>query len=429
MTDRLKSFFSRGLAAPTQQDSTIDAAQNDNSVLLQMVKPREGQTYDEWGFDQALKQMGSFLAYATCWKLLKEDYRRNQHSRCEEDEKRIAQAKSDYEVKEVERRNLESLIEALKGKISDYQYKIQHLKQDIIDINSSPATKDGASWVSFIIGLVILVGLTIYLFMFYTSATYSAFFKDFTPEDNEVAKAIFDAQALSKAWEDGVMELLLILTIPFAFLGLGYLIHKFQEQEGWAKYVKIMLLMLITFVFDAILAYSIEEKIYKVEQMGALTDMVEYSVGMALTTPAFWMIIFAGFVVYVIWGFVFDFTMDGYDKLDVVKQKVLAKEREIRNIQDHIEECNGEISVQTKKIGEIETKMVELQNIINGFTLFFSWTEFYVCIDHFTTGWTQWMNANKRMKEDIDKILEENERLKKEHKKLIDAKNANQVVE
>ncbi|MDR1983911.1 MAG: hypothetical protein LBQ28_03700 [Prevotellaceae bacterium] len=157
---------------------------------------------------------------------------------------------------------------------------------------------------SFWIGAGIIF-LTIYLFIFYSSAAYSAFFKNFTPEDGSVTQTIFDAQAFVKAWNDGFAELILILTIPAVFLWLGFLIHKFQEQKDWRKYLKITGLAVIIFFFNCLLAYEITAKIYNIKLQGGLETMPPMTISYALQQINFWLIIFAGFVVNLIWSIMF----------------------------------------------------------------------------------------------------------------------------
>lgn len=71
---------------------------------------------------------------------------------------------------------------------------------------------------------------------------------------------VLDSKAFEKAWQDGSLEGAFVTFIPFVFLGLGYLIHMFGEVKSRENYFKIGLLFTITFIFDAILAYQIEEK-------------------------------------------------------------------------------------------------------------------------------------------------------------------------
>ena len=141
------------------------------------------------------------------------------------------------------------------------------MKNDIIGVKVNPERYGIPSpknpKVKFYIGLGLLLPITLYLFVFYISASYSVFFKEFN--DDTLSSAIFDPQALTKAFQDGILEAILILTIPFVFMGLGYIIHhckKFRVLEVKLNYWIIY----NHFLFDGLLAYVIEKKIYDFNQ-------------------------------------------------------------------------------------------------------------------------------------------------------------------
>ncbi len=275
--------------------------------------------------------------------------------------------------------------------------KIEDYKRKIADIRENPSQVLGGespSKANFFIGLFIILMLTGYLFVFYSSASYSAFFKTFTIDDGAV-EAIFDAQALQKAWNQSWTELLLICLIPAVFLGLGYLIHRFSDnnkkengnavKKTWSI-LKIVFLLIVTFLFDAILAYSIDEKIYDLNRI--ITDP-PFSVSIAASDVRFWLIIFSGFVVYVIWGLVFNFVMDAYYKLDRVgvsirnyEDRIVASKKQCNTINNEIQALNNEIA---RLDAEISQKNVELdQNVIIV-------NEIHLAINDFVTGWLSYM--------------------------------------
>ena len=136
--------------------------------------------------------------------------------------------------------NIENQIDDEQNKLTHEESKIEKTIKDIDNIKENPRIISGDTFAktSFWIGLIILVFLTVYLFVFYSSAAYSAFFKNFTPDDTKITQSIFDAQAVGKALADGFTELIFILAIPAVFLGLGFLIHKFSEEKGLGKYFK-----------------------------------------------------------------------------------------------------------------------------------------------------------------------------------------------
>lgn len=291
----------------------------------------------------------------------------------------------------------------LSEKLNFEENKIEKIKEEISRLKNHPEDVTGSSpsKASFIIGLIILSFLTIYLFVFYSSASYSTFFKHFSLNDIGVANAIFDAKALSQSFKDGFTELVLICTIPFVFLGLGYLIHKFQESKGFGKYLKIVLLFIVTFVFDAILAYEITEKIYNIIRENSFDNLPPYSFPLAFQEVNFWLIIFSGFIVYVIWGFVFSFVMESYSKLDKVKVQIDEKEKkliqyksECKNIKVKIEELDAKINNFTTSIRQ---KNIDLERRV------YPPLNIQLEMNYFLTGWINYMSNLGMNKDEQEK--------------------------
>lgn len=419
----LKGFFKNNLNANSNAKENTDSFQEKAQIDFGKL---DTQTYEEWGFDTSRKQRGNEKAFSGSWALVKEYYCKKEKSDIEKQEQNLKNAKTEVDKREIEKSQKNGIIQNIKEKIEHLKQKIDELKKDILRITEDPKSvqKDASSKVSLIIGIIILTGLTLYLFVFYSSAVYSAFFKEFTPDNNTIVQAILDGQAIPKSFELGLGAVLFVLGIPFAFLGLGYLIHKFQEGTGFAKYVKIGSIILVTFIFDVILAYEIVEKIYDIKRMGDITGRIpEFNLSIAFTNIQFWSIIFAGFIVYLIWGFVFDLTMEAYHKLDVVNRAIKAKESEIKLLDEDINKHQKEIEENQESIHKLELEIIPFQRIINGDTFVLNWSHFYQCINEFANGWTEWMTANKYEKQLVDEIHLLNQYLIKEHKQEIAGKN------
>lgn len=275
--------------------------------------------------------------------------------------------------------------------------KIEKIRDEINDIKKNPQQYigDKVGKASFVVGLVILFFLTVYLFIFYSSASFSAFFKEFSLNELGVANSIFDAKALTKALEDGMTELVLILTIPFVFLGLGYLIHKFQEGKDWKKYPKIVILIFVTFIFDCILAYEITEKIYNVKAENSFQNLPPYTVSMAYQSVSFWLIIFAGFIVYLIWGFVFDFVMETYGKLDEISVLIKPKQEAIKNQEEQIHKYEEEINKLNYVVGDNNTEIEKLKTILDHSDIIKP-KELEHSLMRFLDGWLEFLNFNNK---------------------------------
>lgn len=383
MREKLKGFFKKHI-----NDNTVkDTIENSFSIKSEEL------TYEQWGFSQATKQNGNLLAFSGNLSLVKEEFIKSEHKNQKKIDQEKQNAQNELNQILAENESKENYINQLKDKIDDLKQKKEKLKKEIISIKENPEQilKDKTSKVGFIIGFTILIFLTLYLFIFYSSASYSGFFKNFT-EDSDIGNSIFDPQAISKAFKDGATEVILILTIPFIFLGLGYLIHKFQEKK---EYIKTTAMILVTLAFDVLLAYKIEKGLYEVERINDPTgQMPPHTMAMAIQSENFWLVIFAGFIVYIIWGFIFDFVMQAYEKLDFVHQAIKAKENEIELYKQEVQKSEDLIHKTKDEINENNVKAIRFKNIINGATIIIDWTTFEKVLLEFVTGWTHWMTNN-----------------------------------
>lgn len=382
--------------------SVKQPTENKEEVTPIQSPGKEKITYTDYGFLQASRLGGTTPGLRTCLHKIYNDFKQE----IKDDDAEQEKLKKPFKVKiedykgDIER--LEKKIEKLK---TDYLErvikKIETLKEELSHIKKNPqeVTGDDAGKASFFIGGIILLFLTIYLFIFYSSASYSSFFKEFSLNEIGVANSIFDAQALSKSFKDGVTELALILTIPFVFLGLGYLIHKFQEQKDFRKYVKIAMLIFITFIFDSILAFEITEKIYNIKKENSFNDIPDYTVSMAFQSVNFWLIIFAGFIVYIIWGFVFDFVMESYGKMDKVIVAIQEKEKQIKDAEAEQKDLEVQVDKMTHTIDENNKEINKLNKVLESSIIP---REFEHDIFSFLTGWMAWMKQSGKAHDDLD---------------------------
>lgn len=374
-------------------------------------------TFFESGYGSSKQAEGNHMVFKACLQDVYMDYK----GRCREDERLqkslkepYVQERSKYEIELKKRKTAKVILEETIVKLEE---KIQQFKSEIADVKHNPEKYvedvDKKPKAQFYLGLIVLIPITFYLLVFYISASYSAFFKTFDPDD-ELAAAIFDANALSKAIADGWLEGVFVATIPFAFMGLGYLIHMFQKHKNWLSYVKIGTLFVVTFIFDSILAYQIEKKIYDIEK--TLTSP-PFDIKIAFTKAEFWGIIFAGFVVYIIWGLVFDFIMKEYDNFDKIKSFIRSKREDIENAQEEINKLNLKINPIKEEISGIEGKINDLQRTIDGFI--FSNKHYLTYHAEYVKGWFLAIAKNyddlKRREELLEKCREEEMKHLEEH--------------
>ena len=179
-----------------------------------------------------------------------------------------------------------------------------------------------------------------YLFVFYSSTVYSAFYGNV---DSNLGGFI-RASVFTEALEKGTGATSIIILAPFIFIGLGFLIHhSLRENRMLAmrrkpkKYGTISLLILLTFLFDSLMAYKISESIHNDLYLKGFTD-TQWSSNLILSDINFWLVLFSGFVVYIIWGLLLDKVMQDYEnthpefaikKMDL---EIEGQQNEINNI-------------------------------------------------------------------------------------------------
>jgi hypothetical protein len=185
------------------------------------------------------------------------------------------------------------------------------------------------------------------------------------------------------------------------------LIHKFQELKNNSKYLKIAALLILTFIFDSIIAYEITEKIYDIKRGNLLEGTLpDYTFKLAFSTVGFWLIIFAGFIVYLIWGFVFDFVMDAHSKLDIVKVHIRAKAEQIAATEKEITEYENKVTQLKIDQGKNNGEISKVKAIIDGTII--KPQAIKEALSQFMVGWYSWLSEGREYnRSEHNKIYEE----------------------
>lgn len=295
-------------------------------------------------------------------------------------------------------------VEALKEKINLTKERISDFKQDLIAAKEKNGEVNKMAKMKLILGTVILSILTLYLFIFYSSSFYSAFFKTFD-YDVTVGAAMFDPRAIPNSLASGFGQLLFILCAPIIFMGLGYGLHFFAMQKKWTKYVKMGCVLLITFVFDCIIAYLIAQKIYDVQVLTKLGEYPDFNLDMAMHDVNVWAVIFCGFIVYLIWGIVFDMTMTAYEDLRSNRQEILKYEELIGNENKNLEQLQTALEQEKKDITNLQVKVDNLNIDLNK-KVHYDFSQIQVALSDFHSGWMTMMNALNCIKKDQEQANE-----------------------
>ena len=391
MTLNIKDLFKTNNAQAPEQ-AVVPQSQNPNNR-------QKGETYRHWGLRVCA------IASGSCYVL--KPYLHNVYGYIHKEQV------ENEALQEAERKKTQSQIEqkqndiaVLNGQLNDCKQKQQDKKDKISELNEEKKELKNKAYevnktakLKLILGLIILIPLTFYLFLFYSSTFYSAFFKDFGASAN-VLNSMFDAEALSKALEASVTELCFVLCAPIIFMGLGFSLHFFTIQKTWTKYIKMAAILCITFIFDAILAYMIGKHLHEMQVIiGTASLGSAYGFSEAVSDINTWAVIFCGFIVYIIWGIVFDMVMSAYDQLDLNKiniksidEQVNALKMEISGEKQKEQNLNNQINGHNNRISEL-TALLSKTVIIDKGAIRTQMTDFF-------SGWAAQMNVLGMSKEE-----------------------------
>lgn len=380
----LRSLFKSDSAKAPEQNQ-IPQLQNPNNR-------QEGETYHHWGLRVcAIADGGSLTLRPYLHNVYLYIHREQvENEALQEGERRKIQCQIEQKRNDIEALN--SRLNDSKQKQDEKTEKMAELKSEKQELKNKAYQVNKAAKLKLIIGLAILVPLTYYLFLFYSSTFYSAFFKNFASSAT-VLNSMFDSQALGNALQASVTELCFVLCAPVIFLGLGFSLHFFTIQNSWTKYIKMASILCVTFVFDAILAYMIGKHLHEMEVIIGVAPLGSgYGISEAVADINTWAVIFCGFVVYIIWGIVFDMSMSAYDQLDLNKININAIDEKIKTME-------LEVIEEKQKEQDLSNQICALNNTIAGLTVQMGKT--YIIdkaairmeMTNFFTGWVSQMNV------------------------------------
>lgn len=403
-----------------QQLFSLKKAENPQVSSLAILDKEEDKeqiriTYYQSGWGASVKASGKPITLRACLQNLFSSFEDQCRKQVLEQERLKQPYKEEQEKERAELKKCDIAVGVYEKREQDIELSIQEKKQEIVDVKHNPDKylEEGKGMkAQFYVGLFMLLPITLYLLVFYISASYSAFFKEFN--EDSLTAAIFDADALTNSFNASWLEGLLVITIPFVFMGLGYVIHMTQKNiMGIRNVIRIIGLYLLTFAFDALLAYQIEKKIYEFNK--TLTSL-PYNLKIALGEAEFWMIIFAGFVVYVIWGLVFDYVMKEYENMDKVRMFIKAKREELVNLEKLRGDTIGKIIDFKQQLAIINGKIAVLQAKIDGFV--FPVKEYLNYHNQYKEGWYQAINTELALPtKEKNELLQECEEVTNQHLK------------
>ena len=172
-------------------------------------------TWKKYGFLQSKNHNANPIALELELHKLLEQYKKTVQTDEKEQEDMKSPVRARVVSLEVEIQKITAQVERMRQeKIPGRERKITEIKNEISEIRRNPQHyQEKPSRLGLVLMGLVLVLLTVYLWIFYTSASYSAFFRQFTADDINVANSIFDPRAIANAWEKGAPAVVLVLPV------------------------------------------------------------------------------------------------------------------------------------------------------------------------------------------------------------------------
>jgi len=361
----------------------------------------------EFGYEKAGSVKGDPDVYAAYLdRIVNGDLVEESYTGFSDEEKKelIKQIKElEKELKEREANNdkIEEEVKEKEKSIEGYREDVLKMKE-VKNQDHEKLKDESFSTLKFSINLFLLVFLSIYLFFFYVSPAYKALYVDFEGIAEKIANGEGTGSIMPGAYElvEALQYNYLLLLIPVVFYAFGWAFHILLEIKSKLKVVFLSLLVVLTFIVDYLLAMKIHENIENAKALMGM-ETVHYS-----QSSTFYIILFLGFLVYIIWSILLHSMLNEWDKKQVT--------RNINKIIKHLEEDIRKLKLNMKNVTETKAQIVSYRDDIS--TVFYGNLKKY--LDQFSSGWISYLSPGsmKDMKETcmhVKKTFEERNDIQK----------------
>lgn len=299
-------------------------------------------------------------------------------------------------IKELDKkaRENEELNAKVEAEIKEKEKGIDKYRKDLLQIGEANKKDEQKlktetfSLLKFSLNFFILSMLSVYLFFFYVSATYKALYVDF----EGIAEALARGEGTGSIMP-GPIELAealqynyLLFVVPFVFYAFGWAFHLMLELRSKYKFVFLSLLIAVTFTVDFLLAMIINNNIETAKSLMGLSAQ-HWS-----QSPSFYIILFLGFLVYIIWSILLDAILREWDKRQI-----------ITNLKRIIAHLHGDVKILRQKLHDTEGLRAQIAAYREDMsTVMYGNLKRY--IDQFSSGWITYLSPTA-MKDTKEKCL------------------------
>lgn len=366
----------------------------------QKTKEEKGKiTYTQYGFRSAQKSQSNPEGI--------DGYLNNVYDKFLEEQKldeqglkdRISKLKAELQQEKTKKNDANAEISSNKRNKDDKEKQIEELELEKIDIKNGEGEIGDTS--SFVIGSFITLLLTMYLFVFYSSSGYSAFYGI-----KQGSLGFINPNVFTDAMNKGGGVIALIILFPVIFLAMGFYIHvsiennkKLNLENKRSEYGIIGSLLLVTLIADVFIGYKISQGVHTNNFNAGLTNET-WKFKMIFSDVNFYLVLVLGFVVYVVWGFLLNFVLShSYLKtenekvklmIENVNNKITEKRKELSDIISKTHKFESEIITSESKIQEKEKDIIGYENGVIPINI----SSLKGSVGEFMGGWQNYTNGN-----------------------------------
>ncbi len=345
---------------------------------------------------------------------LVEEYKKESKTEKKAQEERKSKMKDKLQELKSEKTKTESEIKQIKeSQIAEFEKENLSLLKKINDIRNNFHKVYEANVLIFkkplfVIEIFALFFLTLFLFDFYMNITYSAFVKNIGIEMSQSSggsnasllfNSILDPNTLDVA-SNNLSVFIFIFLAPFIVFSVGILVHNLFEKR---QFVFLIVALVLVFIFDSLMAYEIVKKIYTAEYLAGLSN-TPWKPTQVFEMGEFYLVLFAGFVTYILWGFILHFTIKNWEASKPARFAVKNIKLKIERNEKNIVELKEELNFREKKIIGLEKEISLLENRIQNF-FYYDINKLKLLIYSFAQGWAKFVSGtNDGTEEKLEKL-------------------------
>ena len=372
------------------ENNVKNPSKNEKVKISQHV---ERVNLHDFGYERSGKVKGDPDVYASYLErmingdLVEENYKGLSEEEKIEKREQVKMLEKKYQENKSSNAKIEEEIKIKEKKVDDHRNELLHVREDRAK-SDEEMQKSSFSTVKFSINLIILIMLTGYLFFFYVSAAYKALYVDLEKIATNIVEGIGTGSIMPGPYElsEAIKYNYLLFLVPFVFYAFGWAFHILLELKHKIKILFIALLISVTFTVDFLIAFIIHNNTESAKELMGLST-IKWS-----QSSTFYIILFLGFLVYIIWSILLDSLLREWIKRH--------KTNNLLKIIKHLKKDIVNLQNKLLPVEKIEARIDSLKKEIN--TVMYGNLRGY--IDQFTSGWISYL-APENLKDLKQKCL------------------------